>query len=265
MGSLIRAAECGHTAVAMLLLDVADREAEYQALVAACGNGHAETARRLLEAINCDEPDPSWVHALKDAFLCAAYGGHLEAVQVLLEGRAALVKNFCDNALVDASSRGHGEVVQFLLGHGACKDVLGQSGLRALMYAAANGYSEVAQLLLGHGACKDALAPSGLTAPDVRSCQWPPGRGAVLVDVGADTSVQDSYGRTALLLASGASKTVKLSNGRAVLVSNPATPRACDYCWKLALTRINGTDRDAPRSSRHLWGIMRDCPVASGS
>ncbi|CAE7669292.1 Ankrd17 [Symbiodinium microadriaticum] len=185
--SLIRAAECGHTAVAMLLLDGADRDAKHEALVAACKNGHAETAQRLLEAINCEESDPSEMYFMSEAFLCAVHRGHLEAMQVLLEGRADLADH-CDAGLLGASSHGHGEVVKLLLGRGACKDVLGQSGLTGLMSAAANGHPAVVR---------------------------------VLVDVGADTSVQDSYGCTALLLASGASKTVKLSNGRAVLVTNP--------------------------------------------
>ena len=121
--SLIRAAEFGHTAVALLLLDGANREAKHTALVYACGDGHTETARRLLEARSCDDSHPS---ELLDALLATARRGHLETMQLFLEDRVDVAEHY-DAALFAAASHGHGEVVQLLLSHGACKDTLDQS------------------------------------------------------------------------------------------------------------------------------------------
>ena len=100
--SLIRAAEFGHTAVALLLLDGANREAKHTALVYACGDGHTETARRLLEARSCDDSHPS---ELLDALLATARRGHLETMQLFLEDRVDVAEHY-DAALFAAASHG---------------------------------------------------------------------------------------------------------------------------------------------------------------
>src|SRR3970282_2685795 len=66
-----------------------------------------------------------------------------------------------ETALMLAALRGHADIVEMLLAHGA---EVNQSGWTPLMYAAANSHLDIARKLISRGAKVDAAAENGTTA-----------------------------------------------------------------------------------------------------
>jgi ankyrin repeat protein len=60
------------------------------------------------------------------------------------------------SCLIQASVRGHVEIVALLLNAGADKDAKGVNGFTALLMAAKNGHAKCIELLLNDGADKEA-------------------------------------------------------------------------------------------------------------
>lgn len=98
--------------------------------------------------------DVNKVFSLKTTALHhASLGGHIEAMQVLLD-RGANVNAISDQyqaatPVEAASSNGHLKAVRWLIGHGAA--LVGESCV-ALHTAAANGHLDIIRLLIAHGA-----------------------------------------------------------------------------------------------------------------
>lgn len=98
----------------------------------------------------------------RTALHCAAYGGFTECMTVLLDAGAEVGRQDGEGitALHWASSAGHGDAVELLLGTGANPNLMEVDGehLTPLDYAIIGGHQEVAQVLIECG----ALSISGI-------------------------------------------------------------------------------------------------------
>ena len=106
-----------------------------------------------------------------------------------------------DAALIQVASEGRGEVVGWLLEHGADISARDEDGLTALHWAAEQGHWEVVDLLLKSGADVNAKSLDGSVAlhravwkGDVE-VQW------LLMEHGADANAKNNFGRTPLDIA----------------------------------------------------------------
>ena len=107
------------------------------------------------------------------------------------------------SALCEASQNGQMDMVDQLLGKGACADAATkEDGWTALLHASGSGHTEVVEKLLARGASIDVQAKDGVTALMMASLE---GHGEVvekLLEKGASVNMQESQGFTALMLAS---------------------------------------------------------------
>ncbi|KAK3543653.1 hypothetical protein QTP70_025980, partial [Hemibagrus guttatus] len=187
---LTLAARQGHVGVLQVMLDwIQDQE---------CG-----TVRSLLEHADSE----GWT-----ALRSASWGGHKEAVKMLLEAGAEV--DGCDpdgrTALRAAAWGGHEEILLTLLSHGATVDKMDNEGRTPLIAAAYMGQKEAVEILLDAGAEVDLADGDGRTALSVAALCVPSaagGRGHVevvslLLERGADPEHKDNDGMTPLLLAS---------------------------------------------------------------
>ena len=176
------AAEEGHSEIVQLLLEAgADNdlrsEAGASALQLAALKGHLEVARLLIQKGTGLE------------LLCFAEEGRLEAVQLLLEGRADPDKVRHDglSALQMAAVHGHSEVAQSLLEGRADPNKVRHDGLSALHLPAKNGYSEVVRLLLEGRADPDKVTNDGVSASQLAATQGHSEVVRLLLEAGAST------------------------------------------------------------------------------
>ncbi|KAL7824032.1 hypothetical protein V8C26DRAFT_384656 [Trichoderma gracile] len=133
----------------------------------------------------------------------ASYLGLKPVVQGLLRGTADNDMSDADisQALCRASQKGHKEIVQMLLDHGADVDAITDTGT-ALLAASGKGYTEIVQMLLDHGADVSAIAGEYGTALLAASSQGHTETIQVLLSHGADVNaIAGDYG-TALIVAS---------------------------------------------------------------
>ena len=132
-------------------------------LVEAVRDGDYKLAKLLLSY----KPNIGIVHNNTTALIEAAYHGHEDCLQLLLDHSAQvnLQNSNEDTALIVASQRCHTKCVECLLGR---KDIdvnlCNRSGSSALIVAVQNGYSETAKLLLDHGAQPNLTNSNGDTA-----------------------------------------------------------------------------------------------------
>jgi ankyrin repeat protein len=99
-----------------------------------------------------------------DALLLAAFRGYLGIVRKLVAAGAPVNRDEGWQPLAYAAFNGHLEVAQFLLEHEADVDAMSDNGTSALMVAARNGHLEVVKLLLKHEADPDIENDVGGTA-----------------------------------------------------------------------------------------------------
>ncbi|KAM9343133.1 uncharacterized protein ankrd50l [Pholidichthys leucotaenia] len=186
---LILASRQGHTNVLSLLLEWVKRQ-------------DSETAVQMLEHVDCE----GWT-----ALRSAAWGGHSEAVRLLLHAGADV--NGCDGecrtALRAAAWGGHEEIVLTLLNHGAEIDKADSKGRTPLIAAAYMGHHEVVEILLDHNAQVNLADGDGRTALSVTAFCVHTATGikgfgevaSLLLERGADPGHRDHDGLTPLLLA----------------------------------------------------------------
>ena len=167
---LMSAAECGHEAVARLLLEsranvsATDVYGHTALWLAAC-NGYESVSKLLLDH-GGDATDQDQLGST--ALIVIAQGFHeFEAVAKLfldhgVDLEARNKNGIC--ALMNAARWGNVSMVRHLINHQADVEAADNSGLTALMMAADGGHEKVVKLLLEHGATVGATGVDGTTA-----------------------------------------------------------------------------------------------------
>ena len=169
--ALMKAAGQGHIEVVRFLVeqgaDLNIRNSQGQnALMFAAAGGHLAMVIFLLDSggYTSERRDPigySYNHGPKTSLMWAAYNGHLDVVNLLIEYAKIVGDSFVYNfsaSLGWAAYRGHLDVVNLLLEYGVelnPRPALGKkrgSGTTALMLAAYGGQLEVVRFLLEKGA-----------------------------------------------------------------------------------------------------------------
>jgi len=101
-----------------------------------------------------------------------------------------------------ASSNGHKDIVQLLIGKGAILDVQLEDDWTALMLTSSKGHKDIVQLLIDNGAILDVQKKDGYTALMLASSKGHKDIVKLLIDKGAKLDLQEKDGSTALMLAS---------------------------------------------------------------
>ena len=171
------------------------------ALHYACGQGHVEAARLLLEATA--DKDRACMSRGSTPMLCACGGGCKEVVTLLLEARADKDKatNSGATPLFMASQEGHLEVVRLLLEANADKNKAQNNGATPLFMASQEGHLEVARLLLAASADKDKAAENGATPLKMASQEGHLGITRLLLEVNADKDKAKNNATTPAFMA----------------------------------------------------------------
>ncbi|KAM3607795.1 uncharacterized protein V6R79_014071 [Siganus canaliculatus] len=186
---LTLASKQGHIKVLSVLLEWAKRQ-------------EPQTAVRMMEHVD----NEGWT-----ALRSAAWGGHNEAVRLLLDVGADV--DGCDGegrtALRAAAWGGHEGIVLTLLEYGAHVDRADSKGRTPLIAAAYMGHHEAVEILLDHNAQVNLADGDGRTALSVAALCVPTAAGvkgygevaSLLLERGADPGHRDHDGMTPLLLA----------------------------------------------------------------
>ncbi|NIP13689.1 MAG: TonB family protein, partial [Pseudomonas stutzeri] len=170
-------------------------------LMAAAGEGHADTIRTLLAA-GADVNAKENVYEVT-ALMVAAQKGHVAAVEVLLEAGAdvnAEAKGG-ETPLMAAAINGHTAVVEALLAAGADPNATTEVGETPLLRAAFHGHAEVVDALLAAGADVNVKPQDGTTPLVYATMQDHTAIVRFLLDAGADVNAKDKDGWTALMWA----------------------------------------------------------------
>ncbi|XP_059199376.1 ankyrin repeat domain-containing protein 50 [Centropristis striata] len=219
---LASAAHDGSTNVVKLLLThgsdplVKDQQGQTP-LTLASRQGHVKVLSMLLEWAKYQEPETAvqlMEHVDNEgwtALRSAAWGGHSEAVRLLLDAGADV--DGCDaegrTALRAAAWGGHEEIVLTLLDYGARVDKADSKGRTPLIAAAYMGHHEIVEVLLDHNAEVNLADGDGRSALSVAALCVPTAAGvkgygevaSLLLERGADPGHRDHDGMTPLLLA----------------------------------------------------------------
>lgn len=219
---LLNAAHEGSAKVVELLLSrgadalTSDHQGQTP-LTLAARQGHVKALSVLLDWSKGQEPGQAarmMEHVDSEgwtALRSAAWGGHDEAVRLLLDAGADV--DGCDSdgrtALRAAAWGGHEEAVLTLLRYTAHVDKADSKGRTPLIAAAYMGHHEVVEILLDHKAAVDLADGDGRTALSVAALCVPTAAGVkgygevagLLLERGADPGHRDNDGMTPLLLA----------------------------------------------------------------
>lgn len=162
-----------------------------------------KTATQMMEHVD----NEGWT-----ALRSAAWGGHSEAVRLLLDAGADVDGCDCEGrtALRAAAWAGHEQIVLTLLNYGAEVNKADSKGRTPLIAAAYMGHQEAVEILLDHSAEVDLADGDGRTALSVAALCVPTAAGisgygevvSLLLERGADPGHRDHDGMTPLLLAS---------------------------------------------------------------
>ena len=172
----------------------------YLPLHCAARGGHVESMLLLLEA-GAEKDPPSEENERMTPLHLAAEQGHCDAVCHLVEVGAD--KNLADNRgatpLYIAARNGHLDVVRHLVEVGADKDQAGSSGATSLLLAARYGHLDVVHHLVKIGADKDQADNEGATPLYTAARNGHLDVVRHLVEVGADKNLADNEDATPVL------------------------------------------------------------------
>ncbi|XP_037646230.1 ankyrin repeat domain-containing protein 50 [Sebastes umbrosus] len=219
---LASAAHDGSANVAELLLThgsdpLASDQQGQTPLTLASRQGHVQVLSVLLEWTKSQKPETAvrmMEHVDNEgwtALRSAAWGGHGEAVRLLLDAGADV--DGCDaegrTALRAAAWGGHEEIVLTLLDYGARVDKADSKGRTPLIAAAYMGHHEAVEILLDHNAevnladgdGRTALSVAALCVPTVAGVKGYGEVASLLLERRADPGHRDHDGMTPLLLA----------------------------------------------------------------
>ncbi|KAM9804709.1 uncharacterized protein ankrd50l [Neosynchiropus ocellatus] len=186
-------------------------------LILASRQAHVEVMQLLIEWSQNQGPETTLLlmeHVDNEgwtALRSAAWGGHSEAVKLLLDAGADV--DGCDGdgrtALRAAAWGGHEETVRTLLRYGAQVDKADIKGCTPLIAAAYMGHHEAVEVLLDHNADVNLADGDGRSALSVAALCVPTAEGvkgysevaSLLLERGADPCHRDHDGMTPLLLA----------------------------------------------------------------
>lgn len=144
----------------------------------------------------------------------AAQGGHIEAMQVLIDAGADVNRrgNGKVTALMLAASNDKPEAVKLLLAHHADPNAASPDRTTVLHAAANEDDAELCNLLLRAGAKVDAKNINGVTPLMVAATRGHAGTVRRLIAAGADVNAANTVGATPLMMAaeSGTPETIKL-------------------------------------------------------
>lgn len=184
-------------------------------LTLASRQGHVKVLSELLQWAQDQETVVKMMEHVDNegwtALRCASWGGHSEAVRLLLDAGADV--DGCDSegrtALRAAAWGGHEEIARTLLDYGAHVDKADSKGRTPLIAAAYMGHHETVEILLDHdaevnladGDGRSALSVAALCVPTAAGVKGYGEVAALLLDRGADPGHRDLDGMTPLLLA----------------------------------------------------------------
>ena len=193
----------GPTDVQLILLPFeASSEEQIRHLRDAASSNDIQAMEELLQ--RPQDPDLE-VGTLAPALLVACGRGHAEAVRLLLEANADKNRVYVVNESTPmywACARGKEEVVRLLLGASADKDKANNNGATPLFVAAKNAHLEVARLLLEAKADKDKASNNGSTPLFIASQNGHLKITRLLLEAKADKHKAAEDGRTPLSIAS---------------------------------------------------------------
>ncbi len=130
--------------------------------------------------------------------------GKVDALRALLEKEPERASELDDNGetpVFAAAARGHVEIVELLLRHGASPNARCEGGGTPLLMAAAFGNAAVVQRLVAGGADVDDCDDQGVTAMHFAINREHADVVRLLLDLGAQPDLKDAAGRTALDVA----------------------------------------------------------------
>uniref|UniRef100_A0A915PGN2 K Homology domain-containing protein n=1 Tax=Setaria digitata TaxID=48799 RepID=A0A915PGN2_9BILA len=135
------------------------------ALMEAASSGYLDVVSLLVQhgfqVLPCNQNDLKV--GLESALTLAAYKGHYDVVQYLLEKGANKYKEELHTALMEASMDGHYEVAKLLLDNGAPVNLASDSFESPLTLAACGGHPDLVRLLLERGAIVEEVNDEGYT------------------------------------------------------------------------------------------------------
>ncbi|EJD73951.1 KH domain-containing protein [Loa loa] len=206
---LIYASAAGNVECASLLLDYGcditiRNDNGHCALMEAASSGYLDVVSLLVQhgfqVLPCNQSDLKV--GLESALTLAAYKGHYDVVQYLLEKGANKYKEELHTALMEASMDGHYEVAKLLLDNGAPVNLASDSFESPLTLAACGGHPDLVRLLLERGAIVEEVNDEGYTPLMEASREGHLEVVRLLIKFGAKVNIQtDETGETALTLA----------------------------------------------------------------
>ena len=183
----------------------------------------------------------------------ALVGEHFDVAQLLYQHGADVdVRGIYGRTPLTSTSRGHRELVEWLLGHGADPNIRGENFFfTALHIAAYHGQVEISRILLKHKADRNALDQNGRTPLHSASKRGDINLARLLLEHGVDVNVQDNERSTALHLASEKSE----FEVTRLLLEHGADVEAEDNSGRTPFQVASGQQRDVIRKLLLEWRI----------